>query len=351
MDKTKIICTIGPSSDREAIIYEIIDAGMDAARLNLSHGSHSDHAKKIAMLKKIREQKNVPLPIMLDTKGPEFRIKTFADGKIILNDGDTFTFTTEDVTGDKNRVSVTYAGLCDEILPGDKILLNTGLLEFVVVRVEKPNVICKTVVGGELSDRKSMYFPGKALKTVYLSEKDKADIKFGAEQGVEIFALSFVSRAQDVLDVRNWLKTCGSQEGEIELIAKIENREGINNLEEILEVSDGVIVARGDLGVEIPYEELPGIQKKIVSVCRKYGKRSYIATEMLESMISKPRPTRAEVSDVANAVYDGASAIMLTGETAEGAHPVEAVKAMAKIARQAERDICTWHKQATAHAE
>ena len=339
--KTKIVCTVGPACDSESVICQMIDAGMDVARLNFSHGTHADHAKKIALIKKIRERKNVPLPIMLDTRGPEFRIKTFADGKIILNNGDTFTFTTEDIIGDKNRVSVTFDGLCEQMRTGDKILLNTGLMEFEVVRVEKPNVLCKTVIGGELSDRKSMYFPDKALDMIYLSEQDKEDIKFGVLQGADMFALSFVSRAQDVSDVRNWLNKCGSPEGKIKLIAKIENREGVKNIEEILEASDGVIVARGDLGVEVPYEELPGIQKRIINVCRKYGKRSFIATEMLESMICKPRPTRAEVSDVANAVYDGASAIMLTGETAEGAHPVEAVKAMAKIARQAERDINT----------
>lgn len=339
MEKTKIVCTIGPASDSETVISEMIDAGMDVARLNFSHGTYADHAKKIALVKKIRERKNVPLPIMLDTKGPEFRIKTFAGGKIILNDGEIFTFTTEDIIGDKNRVSVTFEGLCEQMMPGDKILLNTGLLEFEVVRVEKPNVICKTVIGGELSDRKSMYFPDKALKMIYLSEQDKEDIKFGARQGVEILALSFVSKSQDVVDVKNWLKKCGSPDGKIKLIAKIENREGVNNIEEILEVADGIIVARGDLGVEVPYEMLPGIQKKIVKTCRIYGKSSFIATEMLESMIKQSRPTRAEISDVANAVYDGASAIMLTGETAEGAHPVEAVKAMVKIARQAEHDV------------
>lgn len=339
MKKTEIICTIGPASENEAVISQMIDAGMNVARLNFSHGTYADHAPKIALIKKIRERKRVSLPIMLDTKGPEFRIKTFADGKITLADGDVFAFTTEEITGDKNRVSVTFDGLCEQMLPGDKILLNTGLLEFEVLRVEKPNIICKTVIGGELSDRKSMYFPDKALKMVYLSEQDKMDIKFGAEQGVDVFALSFVSKAQDVLDVRNWLKTCDSPNGEIKLIAKIENREGIKNVEEILEVSDGIIVARGDLGVEVPYEMLPGIQKKLVKICNVHGKCSIIATEMLESMIKQPRPTRAEISDVANAVYDGASAIMLTGETAEGAHPVEAVKAMVKIARQAEIDV------------
>ncbi|MDE5728599.1 MAG: pyruvate kinase, partial [Clostridia bacterium] len=217
-----------------------------------------------------------------------------------------------------------------------KILLNIGLMVFEVVKIKKPEVICKTVVGGELSNRKSMFFPDKELKMDYLSEQDKADIKFGVEQGVDFIAASFVSRAQDVVDIRNWLKECGSPEGEIEIIAKIESRAGVNNLKSILEVCDGIMVARGDLGVEVPFEELPGIQKTIINSCRKSGKRSITATEMLESMIKQPRPTRAEISDVANAVYDGSSAIMLSGETAAGAYPVEAVRAMAKIAQQAE---------------
>lgn len=336
MKKTKIICTLGPASDNEKILAELIDAGMNVARLNFSHGTHEEHAKKIAMIKKVREQKKVPLPIMLDTKGPEFRIKTFKDGKIKLKDGDTFTFTTDDVIGDKTKVSVSFTGICEQMFPGDKILLNNGLMVFEVVKIEKPNVICKTVVGGELSNRKSMFFPDKELDMVYLSEQDKADLKFGVEQGVDFVACSFVSKAQNLIDVRNWLKECGSPEGEIELIAKIESRAGVNNLKSIVEASDGVMVARGDLGVEVPFEELPSIQKTIIKTCRVYGKRSITATEMLESMIKQPRPTRAEISDVANAVYDGSSAIMLSGETAAGAYPVEAVKAMAKISHQAE---------------
>ena len=336
MKKTKIICTLGPASDNEKVISELIDAGMNVARLNFSHGTHEDHAKKIAMIKKVREQKKVPLPIMLDTKGPEFRIKTFKDGKIKLKDGDTFTFTTEDIVGDKTRVSVSFKGICDQMFPGDRILLNNGLMIFEVIKVEKPDVICKTLVGGELSNRKSMFFPDKELDMTYLSEQDKADLKFGVEQGVDFIACSFVSKAQDLIDVRNWLKECGSPEGEIELIAKIESRSGVNNLNAIVAASDGVMVARGDLGVEVPFEELPSIQKTIIKTCRINGKRSITATEMLESMIKQPRPTRAEISDVANAVYDGSSAIMLSGETAAGAYPVEAVKAMSKIAAQAE---------------
>lgn len=336
MKKTKIICTLGPASDNEKVLSELIDAGMNVARLNFSHGTHEDHAAKIAMIKNLRNKKKVPLPIMLDTKGPEFRIKTFKDGKIKLKDGDTFTFTTEDIIGDKTRVSVSFKGICEQMNAGDRILLNNGLMIFEVVKVETPNVICKTLVGGELSNRKSMFFPDKELNMVYLSEQDKADLKFGVEQSVDFIAASFVSKAQDVVDIRNWLRECGSPDGEIEIIAKIESRAGVNNLSEILKVCDGVMVARGDLGVEVPFEELPSIQKSIIKACRIVGKRSITATEMLESMVKQPRPTRAEISDVANAVYDGSSAIMLSGETAAGAYPVEAVKAMAKIARQAE---------------
>ncbi len=336
MKKTKIICTLGPASDNEKVLSEMIDAGMNVARLNFSHGTHEEHAKKIEMIKKVRERKNVPIPIMLDTKGPEFRIKTFKDGKIKLKDGDTFTFTTEDIVGDKTRVSVSFKEICDQLYEGDKILLNNGLMVFEVVRVEKPNVICKTLVGGELSNRKSMFFPDKELDMVYLSEQDKADLKFGVEHDVDFIACSFVSKAQDVIDVRNYLEEYGSEFGRIEIIAKIESRAGVNNLESILDVCDGIMVARGDLGVEVPFEELPCIQKTIIKACRIHGKRSITATEMLESMVKQPRPTRAEISDVANAVYDGSSAIMLSGETAAGAYPVEAVKAMSKIAEQAE---------------
>lgn len=336
MKKTKIICTLGPASDNEIVLSDLIDAGMNVARLNFSHGTHEEHAAKIAMIKRVRERKKVPLPIMLDTKGPEFRIKTFAEGKITLKEGDVFTFTTEDIVGDKTRVGVSFEGICEQMFPGDKILLNNGLMIFEVVKVEKPDVICKTVVGGELSNRKSMFFPDKELDMVYLSEQDKADIKFGVEQGVDFIACSFVSKAQDIIDVRNWLRMCGSPDGQIDLIAKIESRAGVNNLNDIIDASDGIMVARGDLGVEVPFEELPGIQKMMINTCRIRGKRSITATEMLESMIKQPRPTRAEISDVANAVYDGSSAIMLSGETAAGAYPVEAVKAMARIAAQAE---------------
>lgn len=336
MKKTKIICTLGPASENEETLSKMIDAGMNVARLNFSHGTHEEHAKKIETIKRVRDKKKVPLPIMLDTKGPEFRIKTFAKGKVNLKDGDTFTFTTDEVEGDKTRVSVSFAGICEQMFPGDKILLNNGLIIFEVVKVEKPDVVCKVLVGGELSNRKSMFFPDKELEMEYLSQQDKADLKFGVEQGIDFVACSFVSKADNLIEVRNWLRECGDVNDQIELIAKIESRAGVNNLDSIISECGGVMVARGDLGVEVPFEELPAIQKTIINKCRIRGKRSITATEMLESMIKQPRPTRAEISDVANAVYDGSSAIMLSGETAAGAYPVEAVRAMAKIAEQAE---------------
>lgn len=334
MKKTKIICTLGPASSTKEILSEMADAGMNVARLNCSHGAHADHAEKIALVKSVREEKQIPLAIMLDTKGPEFRIRTFENGKIHLNAGDTFTFTTDEVEGNETRVSVSYKGLCEDMLPGDKILLNNGLMVFEVETVTAPDVICKVLVGGELSSRKSMFFPEKQLHLTYLSEQDKSDLLFGIEQDVDFIACSFVSCAQDLIDVRNFLHEHGGDN--IDIIAKIENRSGVKNLDEILEVSDGIMIGRGDMGVEIPYEELPDIQKMIITACRIAGKRCITATEMLESMIKNPRPTRAEISDVANAVYDGSSAIMLSGETAAGDYPVEAVKAMAKIAQQAE---------------
>ena len=337
MKKTKIVCTLGPSSETEEVISAMADAGMNVARINFSHGTHEDHAKKIALLKKVRAEKHIPLPILLDTKGPEFRIRTFKDGKITLKEGDTFTFTTDEIEGDQTRVAVSYKNICADMKKGDKILLNNGLMVFEVVAVKKPDVICKVVIGGELSNRKSMFFPEKQLDLVYLSEQDKADILFGIQHEVDFIACSFVSKAQDVIDVRNFLKENGCTD--IDLIAKIENRAGVNNLDEILKVSDGIMIGRGDMGVEIPYEELPNLQKQIISACRIAGKRCITATEMLESMIHQPRPTRAEISDVANAVYDGSSAIMLSGETAAGEYPVQSVAAMARIAKQAETKV------------
>ena len=337
MKKTKIICTIGPASENKETFAKMADAGMDIVRLNFSHGSHEDFAKKIAMIKEVREEKSLPLPILLDTKGPEFRIHTFKEGKITLNDGDPFMFTTEDIEGDQSRVGVSYSKICEDLVPGDKILLNNGLVIFRVTEVQAPNVHCIVEVGGEISSRKSMFFPDKELHLDFLSEQDKADLLFGIQQDVDFVALSFVSKAQDVLDAKEFLAQNGGSH--IDVIAKIENRSGVNNLLEIMEVSDGIMVARGDLGVEIPYVELPDAQKHIISECRIHGKRVITATEMLESMIHNPRPTRAEISDVANAVYDGTSAVMLSGETAAGAYPVKSVNAMAKIVEHAETHI------------
>lgn len=337
MKKTKIICTLGPASNNKEIFKKMARAGMDVVRLNFSHGAHADYIDKITMIKEVRDELQLPLPIMLDTKGPEFRIKTFKNGKILLSEGDSFTFTTEDIQGDQNRVSVSYARICEDLLPGDKILLNNGLIVFRVTEIQAPDVHCIVEVGGELSNRKSMFFPDKELHLDFLSEQDKADLLFGIEHDVDFVALSFVSKADDVTITRKFLDENGGKH--IDIIAKIENRAGVNNLLDIMKVSDGIMVARGDLGVEIPYVELPNIQKHIISECRIHGKRVITATEMLESMIKNPRPTRAEISDVANAVYDGSSAVMLSGETAAGDYPVQSVTAMARIVEHAEQHI------------
>ena len=334
MKKTKIVCTIGPASGSREMLSKMADAGMNVARLNFSHGSYEDHKKKIDLIKEVRGEKNIPLPILLDTRGPEVRIKTFENGKVELKKGDTFSFTTDDIIGDSTRVAVSYMGLCRDLKPGDKILLNNGLMAFRVTEVFDNYLNTVVEDGGTLSDRKSMYFPDKLLSLTFLSEQDKRDILFGIENDVDFIALSFVSKAQDVIDVKEFLKEHGAEH--IDLIAKIENRAGVKNLHEIMAVSDGIMVARGDLGVEIPFEELPDIQKYIIKECRIFGKRVITATEMLESMIHNPRPTRAEISDVANAVYDGTSAVMLSGETAAGAYPAESVSAMAKIVERAE---------------
>ena len=337
MRKTKIVCTIGPASQSEDVIIGLCKAGMNVARLNFSHNTHEDHQKRIDTIKKVRSDLQLPIAIMLDTKGPEYRIKTFKNQKVTLHDNDTFTFTTNDIIGDETRVSVSYRNLPNELTVGDTILLNNGLLTFEVTRIEDSEIVCRVVIGGELSDRKSMSFPGKVMKQDYLSEQDKADIAFGVKNGVDYIACSFVSRKQDLLDVHNYLKELNADA--VELIAKIENQSGFDNIEEICEACDGIMIARGDMGVEIPFKNLPAIQKKLITTCRLLGKRVITATEMLESMITNPRPTRAEISDVANAVYDGTSAIMLSGETAAGKYPIEAVKTMAEIAETAEENI------------
>lgn len=338
MRKTKIVCTIGPACDDTKTLEAMCKAGMNVARLNFSHGTHEQHARKIKAIKSVREKLGLPIAILLDTKGPEYRIKVFENGKITLKSGDTFIFTTDDISGNQQRVSVNYKGLCNDINVGDKILLNNGLLIFEVEKVSKPDVICKVIEGGELSDRKSMAFPGKVLKQEYLSEQDKKDIKFGLENDVDFIACSFVSNANDLRDVKNYINSI-APDARVSLIAKIENRSGVDNIEEICAECDGIMIGRGDMGVEIPFEELPDIQKKLITKCRLLGKRVITATEMLESMINNPRPTRAEISDVANAVYDGTSAIMLSGETAAGKNPVLTVQTMARIAERTENNI------------
>ena len=337
MRKTKIICTMGPACADEETLAGLVRAGMNVARLNFSHGDHAEHLAHIRRIRKIRQEMNIPVAIMLDTKGPEYRIRSFADGPVTLKEGDRFTFTTRQEPGDQHHVAVSYAGLPQELKPGDRILLNNGLLSFEVEDTTDTDVRCRVLIGGELSNHKSMSFPGRVLKQMYLSEQDKQDLLFGIENDVDFIACSFVSCRQDLIDVKSFLHAHGADE--IELIAKIENRAGIENIEDICCECSGIMIGRGDLGVEIPLEELPAIQKHLITKCRMLGKRVITATEMLESMIHSPRPTRAEASDVANAVYDGTSAVMLSGETAAGKYPALAVDTMARIAEETEKNI------------
>ena len=337
MRKTKIICTIGPACSDEETLTEMCKAGMNVARLNFSHGTHEEHGQKIERIKRVREKLGLPIAIMLDTKGPEYRIRTFKNGKITLQDGDTFTFTTRQEEGDEKHVSVSYEGLARDLQVGDRVLVNNGLLIFEVKELTDTDVICTVIAGGELSDRKSMSFPNKVLKQVYLSDQDKEDLLFGIEQDVDFIACSFVSCRQDLVDVKEFLKAHGATD--IELIAKIENQSGIDNIEDICQECSGIMIGRGDMGVEVPFEEVPAIQKRLITKCRLLGKRIITATEMLKSMIHNSRPTRAEISDVANAVYDGSSAIMLSGETAAGKYPVLTVKTMSRIAQATEESI------------
>ncbi len=334
MRKTKIICTIGPASENEETLTQMCLAGMNVARLNFSHGSNEEHEKKIELIKRVRQKLNLPIAILLDTKGPEYRIKTFAQGKTTVKAGQTFTFTTDEVEGDETKVSVNYPNLHKEMAPGGEITVCNGMVKFQVESVKGHNIICKCVVGGELSNRKSMSFPNKVMSGPYLSEQDKSDILFGIKHGVDFVAASFVSTRQDVQDIRDLLDANGGND--IEIVAKIENQAGVDNVVDICQVAGGIMIARGDLGVEIPFVRLPDIQKNLTRTCRMLGKRVITATEMLESMIQNPRPTRAEISDVANAVYDGTSCVMLSGESAAGKYPVEAVRTMAEIAEYTE---------------
>lgn len=337
MRKTKIVCTIGPASDSEEILEGLCRAGMNVARLNFSHGTQAEHLERIERIKRVRERLNMPIAIMLDTKGPEYRIGVFENGRVTLKAGETFTFTTEDIIGDESSVSVNFKGLMADLCVGDHILVNNGLLDFVVKRLTDTEAECEVISGGEMSNRKSMGFPGKVLSQPYMSRQDRSDIIFGIENDVEFIACSFVSRRQDLLDVRAILDE--KKAPHIELIAKIENRAGIDNIEDICKECSGIMIGRGDLGVELPFELLPAIQKQLITKCRLLGKRVITATEMLESMITNPRPTRAEASDVANAVYDGTSAVMLSGETAAGKYPVLTVETMARIVESTESSI------------
>ena len=337
MRKTKIICTIGPACENAEILEKMCLNGMNVARLNFSHGTHEEHQSKIDLIKEVRVKLKLPVPIMLDTKGPEYRIKTFENKKVSLSDGDKFTFTTDDVIGDQTKVSVNYENLTEELNIGDVIMVNNGLVKFKVDEISGKDIHCTVIAGGEVSDRKSMNFPNKVLTHDYLSDQDKEDLLFGIKNGIDFVAASFVSSKSDVEAVRNFLNENGGEE--IDIIAKIENRAGVDNIDEICELADGIMVARGDLGVEIPFVEVPSVQKYLIKKCRLLGKRVITATEMLESMIYNSRPTRAEISDVANAVYDGSSAIMLSGETAAGKYPAEAVKNMAEIAEFTEKHI------------
>ncbi len=334
MRKTKIICTIGPSSQNEKTLTQMIEAGMNVARINFSHGTHEEQQGKIDMIKEIREKMDKPVALLLDTKGPEYRIRTFKNEKVMVHEGDTFTFTVDEIEGDETRVSVSYKRLIQDLTVGDTIMVNNGLIIFEVTELKGNDAICRCVVGGEMSNRKSMCFPNKVMTGPFLSEQDKADILFGIKNGVDFIAASFVSTKQDVLDLQQFLDENGGSD--IEVIAKIENRSGVDNVEEICSACSGIMIARGDLGVEIPFIEVPAIQKELIRKCRVMGKRVITATEMLESMITNPRPTRAEISDVANAVYDGTSAVMLSGESAAGKYPVQAVQAMAKVCEYTE---------------
>ncbi len=337
MRKTKIICTIGPACDNEETLTALCRAGMNVARLNFSHGTQEDHLRRINLIKAVREKLDLPVAIMLDTKGPEYRIGTFRSGPVTLKDGDEFTLTTEQVEGDETRVSVSYRKLTEELSEGDTVLINNGLVILTVLRIDGTDIRCRVEAGGVLSDRKSMNFPGRVLRQDFLSEQDRKDILFGLENDIDYVAASFVSTKADVQSIRDLLDAHGGQD--VDLIAKIENRSGVDRTDEVCGVAAGVMVARGDLGVEIPFMEVPALQKYLISKCRMLGKRVITATEMLESMIQNPRPTRAEISDVANAVYDGSSAIMLSGETAAGKYPVQAVKTMAQTAEFTEAGI------------
>lgn len=340
MRKSKIICTLGPACDNEELLKNMILNGLDCARLNFSHGTHEEQKVRMDRVKKVRAELNIPLPILLDTKGPEIRIRLFKDGKIELKEGQEFTFCSDyDLIGDETKVGLTYPNLAKFVnKPGILILADDGKASFEVLRVEGSNVVCKVLNNATLSNRKSINIPNVIVDMPYISEVDRADIIFGIQECVDYIAASFVRRPEDVLEIRKLLDQYDTS-GKIRIISKIENTEGIEKMDEIIEVSDGIMVARGDMGVEVPFKMLPKIQKELISKCYKKGKIVVTATQMLDSMQQNPRPTRAEVSDVANAIYDRTTAIMLSGESAAGKYPLESVKAMKDIADYTEENI------------
>ena len=336
MRKTKIVCTLGPSTDREGVLREMIQAGMNVARFNFSHGTHAEHKVRLDALKALREELDAPVAAMLDTKGPEVRLKDFAGGRVHLTAGQEFTLTTVQVEGDAHRCSITYGELPGDVKAGDTILLDDGLVRLTVLETSETEIRCRVENDGDMKNHKGVNVPGVRLNMPYMSQQDRDDLIFGAEQGFDYVAASFVRSAADVRELRHVLDKAGSR---MRIIAKIENQEGVSNLPEILDAADGIMVARGDMGVEIDFAEIPLIQKNMIARCVACGKPVITATQMLDSMMENPRPTRAEITDVANAIYDGTSAIMLSGETAAGRYPVESVKTMDAIARRTESDI------------
>lgn len=350
MRKTKIICTLGPAVDSDERITQIINAGMDCARLNFSHGTHEEQEVRLNRVRRIAGELNRHIPILLDTKGPEIRLKDFEGGSVIVEKGSLFTFDTDKETpGTKERIGLTYDKLAKNVEVGTRILVDDGKIDLKVTAIKGSKVICKVVTGGKLSNHKSINIPNVEIPMPYLNDVDKSDLLFGIEHNVEYIAASFVRCADDLKKLRKFLKDNGGQD--IKIISKIENGQGINNFDEILELSDGIMVARGDMGVEINFEKIPAIQKMMIEKCNREGKIVVTATQMLESMTENPRPTRAEVSDVANAIYDGTTVIMLSGESAAGRHPVEAVRTMANIAVNAENTINYYEKYVDSSAD
>ena len=337
MRKTKIVCTLGPATDDENVLRQLMLEGMSVARMNFSHGSHEEQKKRLDMVKKLRKELGLPVAALLDTKGPEIRIGDIEGGKVELKKGQTFVLTTEDIVGNAEIVSITYKQLYKDVKPGDSILIDDGLIGMEVQKIDGEEIVCQVKNGGFISNHKGVNVPGVELKMPFVSQKDYEDIVFAAEQDYDFIAASFTRTADDILEIRKILEEKGGQY--IHIIAKIENMQGVENCEEILRVADGIMIARGDMGVEIPLEEVPVIQKKLIRMALKASKPVITATQMLDSMIKNPRPTRAETSDVANAIYQGTGAIMLSGETAAGAYPIEAVRTMARIAERTEKDI------------